>query len=244
MLYSARANNYARYGDKMTTVWIDNGKRPDELYNVSLGFWLPYDSPYGNLYLKLEKLCWRIDEANHRLTESRTFWEQSRSNTSNHANVFQRHIYANEQAIYLLRRTADEMIALIWCLSEWETNGVYPTEIKIDCIGELLKSDQYLMPCIQHLQMLTLLNEIANAFKHSFLDSDLNIMGREEPCVYALSLHLNKLASGAKFHGVSLVMLAKAFTDFYEDGMDWLRAFSKRNLPRPVKEHENNDARQ
>ena len=217
----------------MMTVWIDNGKSPDELYNASLGFWLPYDSPYGNLYLKLEGLCLRIDDANHRLTESRTFWEQFRSNTYNPTNVFQRHIYANEQAIYLLRRTADEMIALIWCLSEWQTNGVYPMEIEIDCIGDLLKPDQYLMPCSQHLPMLTLLNEIANAFRHSFVDSDMNVMGRDEPYVYALSLHLNKLASGIKFHGVSLVWLAKAFTDFYKDGMDWLRAFSQRHVNRP-----------
>ncbi len=48
----------------MTTVWIDNGKSPDEPYNASLGFWLPPDTPYGNFGLKLMKLCDRIDKAN------------------------------------------------------------------------------------------------------------------------------------------------------------------------------------
>ncbi len=105
------------------TIWIDNGKIPDEPYSARLGFWLPPNSPYGNFQLKLMKICQRIDEANRRLTESRAFWEQARPDGISPPNALQRHIYANEQAIYLLRRTADEMISLIWCLSEWQTKG-------------------------------------------------------------------------------------------------------------------------
>jgi hypothetical protein len=227
------------------TIWIDNGKSPDELYSAGLGFWLPPDSPYGNFRLKLMKLCERLDEANRRLAESCTFWEQARPEGFSPPNAFQRHIYANEQAIYLLRRAADEMISLIWCLSEWQTKGSYPTEIKIDCIGALLglSPEQHLKPCSQHIPILTQLNEIANAFKHSFVDSDITVIGRDEPCVYALSLDRNKLAAGIQFHSVSLAQLARAFTAFYKDGMDWLRAFSTQNLPQPVNEQVN-DARQ
>lgn len=218
------------------TVWIDNGKNPDEPYNARLGFWLPPDSPYGNFQLKLMKLCERIDEANRRLTESRVFWEQARPNGISPPNAFERHIYTNEQAIYLLRRAADEMISLIWCLSEWRTKGVYPKEIKIDCIGALLKQspEQHLKPYNQHINMLTVLNEVANAFKHSFVQSDINVIGRDEPCVNALSLNYNKLESGTKFHSVSLVWLAKEFTAFYKEGIDWLRAFSEAYRNRPV----------
>ncbi len=220
------------------TIWIDNGKSPDERYNDKLGFWLPPDSPYGNFQLKLMKICTRIDEANRRLTESRAFWEQARPDGISPPNAFQRHIYANEQAIYLLRKAADEMISLIWCLSEWKTKDVYPREIKIDCIGALLKQppEQHLPPCKQHTNMLTVLNEVANAFKHSFVQSDIDVIGRDEPCVNALSLDYNKLASETKFHSVSLAWLAKAFTAFYKDGIDWLRAFSGQNLPRSVNE--------
>ncbi|MGB4067955.1 MAG: hypothetical protein WBK08_07985 [Nitrospira sp.] len=220
------------------TIWIDNGKSPDEPYSARLGFWLPPNSPYGNFQLKLMKICQRIDEANRRLTESRAFWEQARPDGISPPNALQRHIYANEQAIYLLRRTADEMISLIWCLSEWQTKGGCPEKIKVDCIGALLdlSPEEYLKPWTPHIHMLTQLNEIANAFKHSFVDSDINVIGRDEPCVYALSLDRNKLASGVQFHGVSLMWLAKAFTAFYKDGMDWLRAFSEQNLPPPVNE--------
>ncbi len=72
------------------------------------------------------KLCERIDEANLRLTESRAFWEQARVEGIAPVNALQRHTYANEQAIYLLRRTADEMIALIWCLSHWQRTASIP----------------------------------------------------------------------------------------------------------------------
>jgi hypothetical protein len=146
-------------------------------------------------------------------------------------NAYERHVFANEQAIYLLRRAADEMIALIWCLSEWEKKGTYPQQIEVDCIGAVLKkpNDRKLKAWRDHVQVLKALNEIANAFKHSFVYSDITLIGRDEPCVHALGLDYNKLASGTKFHNVSLVWLVKEFNAFYKEGMDWLRAFSERH---------------
>lgn len=220
----------------MTTAWIDNGKSPDELYNARLGFWLPPDTPYGNFQLKLQNMCERIDEANRRLSESHAFWIQARPLGVSPTNAFQRHTYTNEQAIYLLRRTADEIIALIWCLSEWQTKAVYPQKITIDSIGTLLSQspDQHLTPFRGHIHMLTVLNEVANAFKHSFVQSDIDVIGRDEPCVHALGLNYNRLSSGIKFHSVSLVWLANAFTVFYKEALDWLRAFSERHRNRPM----------
>src|SRR5712691_5798383 len=110
----------------MTTVLIDNGKTPDEPYNARLGFWLPPDSPYGNFQLKLMKLCQRLDEANRRLIDSGNYWEQATVGGLLRINALERHVYTNEQAVYLMRRAADEMIALIWCLAEWETTRTYP----------------------------------------------------------------------------------------------------------------------
>jgi len=70
----------------------------------------------GTFQLKLMKLCDRIDEANRRLAEAVLFGERARPGGISPTNAIQRHIYTNEQAIYLLRRAADEMISLIWCL--------------------------------------------------------------------------------------------------------------------------------
>ena len=217
----------------MTVMLVDNGKSPDEPYNACLGFWLPPDSPYGNFQLKLMKLCQRLDEANRRLCDSHIYWERARAGgiPPISINAFERHVYANEQAIYLIRRSADEIIALIWCLSEWERTGTYPSQIKVDCIGAVLKqeSDQQLAPFKCHIKVLQALNEISNAFKHSFVQSDITLIGRDEPFVFALSLRYNKLASGAQFHNVSLALIVQAFSVFYKEGMDWLSGFSERH---------------
>lgn len=217
----------------MEPILINNGKSPNEPHNARLDFWLPVDSPYGNFQLKLFKLSQRIDEANRRVGESWIFWEHSRIQEI--TNAYERHIYASEQAVYLLRRAADEIIALIWCLAEWERKQSYPQVIKIDCIGAVLKQRQEEQPppCRTHIQLLTALNEVSNAFKHSFVQSDITLVGRDEPCVHALSLAYNRLDSGVRFHSFSLTWIAKSFTGFYEEAMNWLRAFSERHRPQP-----------
>ncbi|MCM8813164.1 MAG: hypothetical protein NC924_04420 [Candidatus Omnitrophica bacterium] len=210
---------------------IDNGKSPDEPYNARLLFWLPSDSPYGNFQLKLMKLCQQLDEANRRLSESVIFWEQARTEGVLPCNVYERHIFANEQAVYLIRRAVDEMIALIWCLTKWEKERVYPNKIEVDCIGGVVENphNNQLELFREHRGFLKTLNEIANAFKHSFVQSDITLVGKDEPCVYVLALKYNKIKSDAKLDGVSLARLVEEFNAFYKEGMDCLRAFSERN---------------
>jgi hypothetical protein len=218
---------------------IANGKKPDEAYNPSLLIWLPPDSPYGNLQLKQMNLSGRLDEANRRLQESWLFWNIFCKGEfpPNPINAFQRHYYANEQAIYLIRRATDEIIALTWCLSKKVATGKYPKKIKVDCIGKVLKqeSHQRLEPFKKHGDLFRQLNNISNAFKHSFVNSNCNLLGSAEPSVYALSLEQNDLSYGAKLHGVSLAALVTAFNIFYEENMVWLREFSERN--RLILEH-------
>jgi hypothetical protein len=215
----------------MDIAQIDNGKSPDEPYNASLGFWLPVDSPYGNLTLKLMNLCERLDEANRRLRDSWTFWRMARREGIPSANVFQRHAYANEQAIYLIRRATDEIIAMIWCLSEKGASGKYPERIRVDCVGAVLAQahDQRLVPFAKHQILFQQLNDLANAFKHSFVNTDLTVIGRDEPSVYALSLDRNRLSAGVEFHSISLAALVAAFNAFYTESMAWLREFSESN---------------
>jgi hypothetical protein len=207
---------------------VDNGKNPDEPYNARLGFWLPTDSPYGNFQLKLMKLSDRVDEANRRLIESYNYWKRAREGAKLSLSL-SRHILANEQAVYLLRRTADDLIALVWYLSEWEREGSYPTQISVDCIGIALKkiTGGQLNVFKEHIRVLNALNEISNAFKHSFVLSNITTIGYDKPRVHALSLRYNKRDAGVKFHDISLDWLSKGFSAFYNDGMDWLRVFSE-----------------
>ena len=209
---------------------IEIGKMPEEPFNAALGFWLPPSTPYGNFTLKLFRIFERLDEANRRLQESSRFWSLAVAENI-HVNAFQRHSLATEEAIYMMRRAADEIISLIWCLSECEKSKEYPDRITIDCIGSALSQDSKERHEIftNHEGILVKLNDISNAHKHSFIQSDINLIGRDEPVVYALALTRNRLDRQAQFHSVSLSSIATAYTEFFRESLEWMRGYSARN---------------
>lgn len=221
----------------MKDIIIQNGKKPDEPYNACLSFWLPPDSPYGNLQLKQMKLCMRLDEANRRLRDSYRFWRIAVKPGIISPNPYEQHVFSTEEAIYLMRRATDELISMIWCLNEFEKLREYPKKIEIDSIGALLgrierqssKDSQILEIFEPHRGILKALNEISNAFKHSFINSDITLIGRDEPCIHALALRYNKLESNAEFHNVTLQQIVAEYNSFYKEAMQWLMEFSKRN---------------
>lgn len=209
---------------------VNNGKQPDEAYNASLSFWLPVDTPYGNFTLKLMKISGRIDDINRCIIESYAFWEVSRKNQMLPLSIFERHVFATEKVVYHMRRTCDELISLIWCLSNWEELNEWPQEIDTDDIFSALDSKQN-NPAILtvfsiHSDMMHTLNNISNAFKHSFINTDLSLLGANEPCIHALGLKQNKLNSQAAFHNVSLPQLIIDFDKMYQDAFNWLKNFS------------------
>ena len=200
-------------------VCVDNGKTPDEPYNARLGFWLPPDTPYGNSQLKLFKLSERIDELNRKIIEAYALWERCISEQMLPPGVYHRHVFVLEQVVFLMRRAADELIAFISCLNHWEQTKTYPKEIEIDCIGAFLEAKLENRPSVfqRHIPIMRMLNDIANAYKHSFINSDHTLLGRYEPCIHALGLKRNKLSAGAKFYNVSCAALVNGFNELYQD---------------------------
>lgn len=142
--------------------------------------------------------------------------------------IYETYDLANEQAIYLIRKSCDEIISLIWCLDYWKNNNhKYPVEIKCDCIGAVLKQnqEQMLTPIKDNIWILSLINEISNAFKHSFINSDINLFNYKEPFVYALALDYNKRSSKPLFYCVELRSVVLAFNNFYKSCIEHLRSF-------------------
>ena len=219
-------------GQKRTSqMFIENGKNPEEPYNAALGFWLPPNSPYGNFQLKHMKIIQRIDEANRKILEIRRYWNICRGGGILPTGALERHVFANEEAVYMLRRAADELISLVWCLSSLEKNSEYPKKIKIDCIGAVISQNENELHEVfsPHIEMLKILNDISNAFKHSFINSDHNLIGAEEPRIHALGLAFNKLGSKPEFYDVSLITLVKTYNEFYQSCTLWLKFYSERN---------------
>ncbi|RNM14043.1 hypothetical protein [Nocardioides pocheonensis] len=179
-------------------------------------FWLPANTPYGNMSLKLMKIGQRIGHANLRLEESYEHWHQFVTmNVPPMMDHGTRHYFASEEAVFMLRRAADEMVALLWFLTARLELGEYPAVMKVDSIYSALELSWPLIDA--HQALLTTLNEVTNAHKHSFVQSDLNVFGADEPCVAALAFTRNKLAGRLKFYNVSLAGLARDFSLFVAD---------------------------
>ena len=212
-------------------VFILNGKEPDEPYNAVLGFWLPPDSPYGNLQLKYMKIILRLDEANRKIADSLHFWGACQGGGMLPIGAFERHIFSNEGAVYMLRRAADELVSLVWLLSKYEADNKYPRSIKIDCLGAVISQGESNRheAYAEHVELMKVLNDIANAFKHSFVNSDQTMVGAREPRIHALGLEYNKLSSGPRLYDVSISELTGKFNAFYQSCVSWLSAYSARN---------------
>lgn len=218
----------------MTAPRIDNGKSPDDVLNANLLFWLPPDTPYGNFQLKYMKLITRIDELNRRLQEAWALWaalHQAKGMVP--PGLYERHVFVLEQCVFLMRRVADELISLVHCLDVWEATRAFPMVIKLDCIARLQHAGAGNRPAVfePHMEVLATLNDVSNAYKHSFINSDHTLIGANEPCIHALGLKNNKLDEGAKFYNVACAGLVAGFDKFNADALAWLRAFSEKHRP-------------
>lgn len=183
---------------------------------------LPSDTPYGNLNLKRLHVVSRLVHANRRLDESETTWQALRAPVDPASALLgQHHRFCVDEVVVHLRRAADEMIGLLWVLGERARSGAWPQRIGVDSIGSArTKMGDWRLDVLgNHEWLLSTLNEVANAHKHSFVDSDFQAIGRDEPCVIALPLKDNNLGNEASPYVVSLNSLVGDFNDFYLDMM-------------------------
>ncbi len=201
---------------------IDNGKRPDDplLAYVHL-LPLPSDTPYGNLALKSMKIVMRVDWLNRRIGEVYASYARSTSVDPLVAAPLDQQMIA-EEVVYWIRKTADELIGLWDFMLQAVDAGVYPTGLRVDCIGSALANHN---PKITgHLAgfevSLGVLNEVSNAYKHSFINSDITFFGRDEPVVVALAVKYNRLDRSPQFHAVTLSDVVAQFSEFYKRALE------------------------
>ena len=180
--------------------------------------------------LKTVHLVNRLIHANGRLDETEAMWVAFVSQDSPSGDdPGARHRFSADEVVVHLRRATDELIGLLWLLRERVTRGEWPEQISIDSIGTArVRNGDWFLPMLeQHDWLLTTLNEIANAHKHSFIDSNFQIVGSQEPCTVALALDYNRLRSAPTPYVVSLNSLVTAFNSFYLEVMRELRILVK-----------------
>jgi hypothetical protein len=198
---------------------IDNGKKPLQPLNIVHFIWLPSNTPYGNLLLKGMNIVRRIDRVNLEIDQVFTSYvHPSIEDINNPQQDLLEHQFYAEQVVYWMRKTADELISLAYVIDEWNRTEKWPMSVRIDSIAGLKESpsEELRQLFAPHDAFLTTLNEISNAFKHSFINTDMTVVGSEYPVVFALALKRNKLSESPQFYTVNFAEMVEAFSMLYK----------------------------
>ena len=201
---------------------INIGRQHGEPLNITQMFPLPIDTPFGSLAVKFMTVLGRLDHVNGTIQEVFRTHEAAKANRLGRLSV-RHHMLLAEEVVYWMRKTADEIIGLVAFLAERQSTGKWPTKLAPFPIADVLKRPPaWVRP---HLAFVARLNEVSNAYKHSFVNSELNLIGRDEPGVYALALKDNDLDNHApELHNIRFAELVTRFDAFYQGACEQLRA--------------------
>lgn len=195
-----------------TTTILEIGRAPGDPLDVTHLLPLPANSKFGNLALKYLKVVQRLDHANH--TILRVYSQHGVLRADPVSPNISNHLFLQEEIVYWLRQAADELISLASVIDEWQSRGVCPETVSTDSIGAFIagkKTRRY----TQSLDFLDTLNNVSNAYKHSFINTQISLVGAEEPVVYALGLKRNRLSNNPSFYQVTLASLITGFNVFF-----------------------------
>lgn len=198
---------------------INVGKTPEQHLNIIHLLPLPADTPFGNMALKHTMLIQRFDHINLLIREIFATYESAKNLDNGRIT---RHLLLAEELVYWLRKTADELIGLLYMLSTRETTGTYPTKLPALPIASVKKTTPAW--AVPHVEFLTLLGELSNAYKHSFFLSDLSMIGRDEPVLYTLAHGWNDLTKPPTFHNVRVRDVVERFDAFFQSVRQVLKA--------------------
>jgi hypothetical protein len=189
---------------------------------------LPPQSHYGNLANKYLSVVSRMHEANRQIGVFYESWDEIKHTATSGKMILPQlmccHRYAGEYAVTQIRRIADELITLVWCIDDFRTTRSIRNRLKIDAINGVTEK-RYLGPYTmfsRYANMLSVLNDISNAIKHSFVDSDSLPVSRDEPMVIAMNMKMFIERDEPNLHWVSFTTLCPDFSEFVVECKTWL----------------------
>lgn len=210
---------------------INIGKRPRDPWHASMFLGYPSDTPFGNLALAEMEMFIRIDYINDCLEALYRDWCALVPGLKGFVPPEVPWLrFRTEELVSSVRRVCDALISTSHILGERVTTGSYPTRLRIDCIGHLLRrfrqrpenQPSYLVAFSPHVPVLSLMNEMSNTFKHHFVNFEtVNVVGSREPSAFYLTMDRNDTDNNPAFKGVPLSLfisdIDRLITDVRED---------------------------
>ena len=214
---------------------INTGKEISENFNIKI---LPnfnnFKYPYLNLEYKFITLISGLDTTNELLKEVYDIWKiLSSKETHNEVKIFNTYYYnrinkLSQYIVYDLKRFADEVVATTWILYNSPTKD----SITIADIGDYKKDgNENFKVFDKFLPLFDNLNNLCNAYKHSYLNTNCTLIGKEEPCFWAIGSKSRNL-SKYTFHLIPINQIINEFNDFYKfsfNKMDYLTQKNKKD---------------
>lgn len=203
---------------------VNIGRRHGEPLNIVQAIPLPANTPFGNLSRKFIAILERLDHVNGIVQRVFSTYQSAKANPLGRLSIMH-HALLAEETMYWMRKTADELIGLVAFLAERVATSAWPTRLAPFPIDDVLRTDAPPAWIVPHIDFLRLFNDVSNAYKHSFVNSELSLIGRDEPGVYALGLKWNDLnKSQPVLYNIRFAELVKRFDSFYQTACDQLRA--------------------
>lgn len=195
---------------------IRTGKTPSENLNCNILPKLSTKAEECGFTIKLLNMISSLDITNENIILVNDIWTMLRANDSQTI-VFNTYYWTKlnrlcAYIVYDIRNFVDQIIAMAWILDQSEPFA----KVKVDCIGAYLHDSKFSL-FDSHISFLQQLNDISNAYKHSISNDMASLIGRDEPCIFALDGNHNKNVFNPQMYGIALRELITLFNLFYKD---------------------------
>lgn len=209
---------------------IDNGKEIIENFNIML---IPkfngYKDPYVNEQLKFMKLITDLDVVNQNIIESNEIWSKIKNVENLNVQIYNTYNYKRlnkllEYIVFDLKHFIDETIATISIIKGFiKDNKVY-----ISSIGAYLSKKQLDFNDFDNfLDLFQKLDDLSNSYKHSYANSDLSIIGRDENCFVSLYSKYNNFDNNPIPYIISMNYIISEFNKFYKYSFELIDNLTK-----------------
>ncbi|WP_430900956.1 MULTISPECIES: hypothetical protein [unclassified Paraflavitalea] len=191
----------------------------DEIPNIET------HSPFGHLQIKYGFILTRLNILNETITEIHSLHSTNIERIKNREYVSReetlRPIVKCISLATELKILTDELISLNYLLNYYYTKNCWPSEIEIDCIGAYLNMENKkgFEAFNNHTKTIDTINDIGNAIKHSFINSEIIWKQNPSPTPKLFAIHQkrNKLNNSAKLYEISIPELITEYNAILED---------------------------
>ena len=199
---------------------------PDNEVSRQVNSTLGWSEKWGHLDQKFLFILQRIDYLNDLSSSIFEIVKENRRKLLNHEYIRGKDgVKPYIEIIHLVndvRMIIDELISLLY-ISECKTEtGDFPDKIRVSSIGEFIEkinknNTSKLEFFKEYIEFLTTINEVSNAYKHSFINSEILFYRQKEyPIILAAKNPYNKVANQRVLIAENLELFIDNFNDLFE----------------------------